>query len=333
MSFSKDTISIHFVREALACLERRGLAAEPFLLRAGIPPQFLREPLARVSAQQFGTLWRELAHELDDEFFGLDSHPLREGSYALMCQAALGSATLRQALVRILKFMRVGLDDLEGVIEVQGPHAVIRIQDRGGPRGVFAYATYLIMVYGLACWLVRRRLALVQGQFRCAQPPEHAEYRVLFCEQLRFDAEDTALTLPAACLDLPVVQTTETLRAYLREAPANFLVKYRNPKSLAARIRRRLREQPPAQWPTLQALCAELHLTEATLRRRLRDEGQSFQSLKDDLRRDLAILYLRDPRHSVPDIAARLGFAEPSSFYKAFGKWTGSTPAEYRRGA
>ena len=106
--------------EALRCLALRGVDAEPLLLRAGIPAAFVREPLARVSPEQFGLLWRDIARTLDDEFFGLDAHPMRVGSYALMCAAALPCANLRHALKRIVHFMGLVLDDLRGELIEQG---------------------------------------------------------------------------------------------------------------------------------------------------------------------------------------------------------------------
>ncbi len=333
MKPERGTISIHFVQEALRCVRERGLGGDGFLQRAGIPAAFVDEPLARVSPAQFGALWRDIARVLDDEFFGLDSHPARQGTYVLMCHSVLDCDNLGHALKRILRFMRLVLDDMHGSLEVEGDQAVLRLHDRQGPQRLFAYATFLIMVYGLACWLTGRRLQLIEGAFRCPESDASgasAEYRVLFCEALQFDAPQTRLCLPASDLQLPIVQNAGTLQAFFKGVPDNFLVKYRNPKSLAARIRRRLREQPPAQWPDLAVLCGELHLTEATLRRRLREEGQSYQSLKDDLRRDMAITRLQDSRRPIEAIATELGFAEPAAFYRAFRKWTGGKPSDYR---
>lgn len=330
MKPERGTISIHFVQEALRCVRERGLSVDGFLQRAGIPAAFVVEPLARVSPAQFGALWRDIARELDDEFFGLDAHPARQGTYVLMCHSVLDCDNLGHALKRILRFMRLVLDDMHGSLTVEGEQAVLQLHDRQGPQRVFAYATFLIMVYGLACWLTGRRLHLSEGAFCCPEPDVSAEYRVLFCEALQFDAPQTRLCFPASDLLLPVIQNPGTLQTFFKGVPDNFLVKYRNPKSLAARIRRRLREQPPAGWPDLAVLCAELHLTEATLRRRLREEGHTYQAIKDDLRRDMAITQLQDSRRSIEDIASDLGFAEPAAFYRAFKKWTGAKPSDYR---
>jgi len=71
-------------------------------------------------------------------------------------------------------------------------------------------------------------------------------------------------------------------------------------------------------------------MTPQTLRRRMHEEGQGFQSLKDHLRRDAAIEYLARPDMTLLDIADQLGFSEASTFHRAFKKWTGVAPGEYR---
>lgn len=110
------------------------------------------------------------------------------------------------------------------------------------------------------------------------------------------------------------MQTTATLRRFLRAAPANFIVKYRNPDSLAARIRTRLRQTAPSDWPEAESIAAALNMAEATLRRRLKQEGLTYQTIKDALRRDLAIARLAHTGEMIPQIADALGFAEPSAF-------------------
>jgi AraC-like DNA-binding protein len=72
-------------------------------------------------------------------------------------------------------------------------------------------------------------------------------------------------------------------------------------------------------------------MTPATLRRRLRSEGQSFASIKEEIRSTLAQSLLRESDLSVADIACEVGFTEPSAFHRAFRKWTGASPAAFRR--
>jgi AraC-like DNA-binding protein len=82
--------------------------------------------------------------------------------------------------------------------------------------------------------------------------------------------------------------------------------------------------------PSLEDVGKALGITPQMLRRRLQDEGQGYQAIKDDLRRDIAIEYLARPDLTLIDIANLLGFSEPSTFHRAFKKWTGVAPGEYR---
>jgi AraC-like DNA-binding protein len=120
------------------------------------------------------------------------------------------------------------------------------------------------------------------------------------------------------------------MKQFLREAPANFLVKYKNSESIVARIRRRIRELTPAEWPDFDQLACDMGLSPSTLRRRLDEEGHAFQAVKDELRRDMAIAFLGDQSLSVSEVAARVGFSETSAFHRAFKKWTGANPGQYR---
>lgn len=328
----KGTLAISLVHEALAVARLRGLDTEAILAQAGISAHLMAAPKARVPASAYAQLWAVLADTMDDEFFGMDRHPLRRGSYRLMCHAVLSCDTLGHALQRMLGFLRAVLDELRGELRIEGPHALITLHDQGPPRRLFTYATWLMLVHGLACWLVGRRLPLLAASFRCAEPPEVADYRTRFCEAATFDAALTQVRLDARLLDLKLVQTENTLPTFLHGAPANLLVRYRNDASLSAQIRRRLRRLPPAEWPDVVGLARSLQLSGTTLQRRLQDEGLGYQRLKDELRRDLAINLLGSTSHPVAEVAARLGFVEPSAFHRAFKKWTGVNPGAYRRG-
>jgi AraC-like DNA-binding protein len=132
-------------------------------------------------------------------------------------------------------------------------------------------------------------------------------------------------------LDLPVIQNERTVAEFVRGAPANIALKYKNAAGFSALIRRRLRALARTEWPDFDAFARALNLMPSTLRRRLEDESQSIQSIKDEPRRDVAIDYLSRTSKSVMDIASELRFAEASAFHRAFKNWTGAGPGEYRQ--
>jgi len=110
-------------------------------------------------------------------------------------------------------------------------------------------------------------------------------------------------------------------------------VKYRNRDSLMARLRRRLESAEPPGALSLPEACAWLGVSPTTLRRRLDEEGRSFQQVKDAVRHAEALRLLSAPEAKVADVAVRLGFKEPSAFHRAFKRWEGATPGAARRPA
>lgn len=324
----RGTISMHFVTPVVAALRRRRLPVAPALRHAGIPVDLLASPQARVSAQSYSLLWRAVIVELDDEFFGQDSRRMKPGSFALLTRSVVHCSNLRSALARTCRFFAICLDDHSLKVE-RSRGEVALIVESAKPR-VFAHETLLVMAYGLACWLVGRRLAVQRAEFAYPPPPHAMEYGPLFGQSPTFSRQRTALALPEAVLDLPIVQTEKSAKEFLRVAPENILLRYKRAHGVAWQVRRRLRDALPGALPDLEAVAAAMRVSPATLRRHLSAEGHSYQSLKDELRRDLAISYLGDGRRSIAQIADALGYGETSAFHRAFRKWTGIAPGAYR---
>src|ERR1044071_5157679 len=106
----RDTVSIHFVKAALSGLKAPVEAR--ILEAAGIPKQLLASDSSRVTAAAFARLWLASNHERDDEFFGLDSHRMKVGSFALITYSVLHSRDLEQALNRMLRAFAAMLSDI-----------------------------------------------------------------------------------------------------------------------------------------------------------------------------------------------------------------------------
>jgi len=332
-SAEPGTIAICFVAAALESVRARGLNADEMLANVGLSPSLLQVPQARVSAKHYGALWRTIALALDDEFFGQDSRRMKAGSFAMLCHSVVNCKTLGQALDRSLRFYALILDDFSGTLVRDGQEARIVLHERtaGANQRVFAHELLLMLLYGVSCWLVGRRIPILRTEFSYPEPAHSAEYRLMYCTELGFDRPNTVIAFEASYLDLPVVQNERSIKEFLRTAPESILVKYKNGSSLAARVRRRLRQFLPGEVPDFERLADELNMTPATMRRRLHEEGESYQSIKDQLRRDLAISFLSHSSRSVMDIALELGFSERSAFHRAFRKWTGASPGEFRR--
>jgi AraC-like DNA-binding protein len=330
----KDTVSIAFVRAALAGLARRGGDSAAVLVAAGIPANLLGSDQSRVSAASFGALWLAIAAAIDDELFGTDARRMKVGTFALLCRAAVQAPTLEAALHLVVQTFNIVMDDAQ--VQIHGAPGDARLvveerSDRPLAFRVFAHETILIMLHGVACWLIGRRIPIRHAAFAYAQPAWWREYLSMYSQDLEFDAAASSITFAARTLDAAIVQDAAAARTFLRDAPHNFIVKYKDAKSFAARIRRKLRDTAPVAWPGFATLSDEFGVAESTLHRKLELEGTSFREIRDALRRDLAIDRLTHSDASVADIAEGLGFAEPSAFHRAFKQWTGVRPGDYRR--
>lgn len=332
-STEKHTVSMHFVRAAVT--HCRAEARERALVAAGIASSLVEVPNARVPSNAYSALWLAVARELDDEFFGLDTRKMKVGSFAFVCQAALSCSDIDRATRRILRGFGLFLDQVKGELRLQGSDAVVSIRnDVADPEDRrFADETLLILIHGLLCWLSRRRIPLTRVAFAHPRPVYAKEYKLMFCDAISFGAPQTAMHFTADALGAPVLQTPATLEHFLRSAPQSVFLKYRNEDSWTARVRQHLRERLARrnEWPRLEDVAAQLRTTPTTLRRRLEAEGTSYQVLKDALRNDMAIDHLCNGSLSVDEIAARVGYTDASAFHRAFKRWNGLQPGEYRR--
>lgn len=328
----KDTISVRLLQEALFGFTRSGQSAEALLAELGFAQLPLHQPDERISVDHYSAVWLRLAAAHDDEFFGMDPRPLRVGSFSFLCRTGISQPTVGQALIHIVNFLGLMLENFRGrLIRSRSLAEIVLDETPGQAQRPFAYFTYWMIVHGLACWLAGRRIPLLAVELRCPEPEYIDDYQVMFSDNLRFGQSCTRIIFAAEALDVPVRRTESEVRAFLEQAPGNILVRYRDANSLVSQIRNVLRALPAADWPTSEALAQSLCMSPSTLRRRLLAEGVQYQGIKDSLREEQATRWLAEPTISYPDIAERLGFADVSSFYKAFRKWTGTNPGHYRQ--
>jgi AraC-like DNA-binding protein len=333
---SRATVAVGFVQGMLAGLGRTELDALRLLERVGISGTELTDPAARIPVERYAALYNLLNDELDDEGFGLFSVPMRRGSFEFLCRGIITSPTLGNAIERSTRYLRLVLPDLEVSLEHDDNECRLCIcENRALALGrVFAYEWLLRLLHGLWSWLVGRNIVLESVNFPYARPAHADDYALIYTANSTFsdsaDATGLVAAFTANLLELPIRRDEAALQAFLVGAPGKLTTLYRRDREMVLRVRNCLRDALPEAMP-LGAVARILRISPRTLHRRLEDEGSSFQAIKDALRRDLAINRLAKTSHAVADIAADLGFADASAFYRAFVGWTGMAPAHYRR--
>lgn len=330
---SRETVSIHFVNAALRGVKNLGMDIEMLLAHVGIEAELLKHPKARISPEQYMRFVKMLWMVTQDEHVAFDKQPRRLGTFVIMCQLIVHSKTLGEALELCSQFYKLFGDDWGVVLEREKHETrlVFNIPEGLDPDH-FMTESLMMIWHGLAAWLIDRRISLDRMHFKYSKPQHFEEYDALFFSAVsQFDMPRTELIFASDYLDFPIRQTAETLEEFLKYAPAQLLVKYKNSHSLTSRIRDILKAHIGEEMPTLNEVASQLYISPQTLRRRLATEGKSYQGVKDALRRDVAIHLLIDPNYSLEDVAQYVGFSESSTFHRAFKKWTGVTPGLYRQ--
>ena len=301
------------------------------LARAGIAPVLLGAETARVTTEQFATLYRQLASQLDDELPGMFSRPVRSGSLKFLCLSLLDSATLQTALFRLSRIFHLLLDDFR--IELAREGSLIRMalipRTPQAAANTFGQEILLKLIHGVASWLTGHRMTLARVDCSYRRPSHASEYGFLYPGPVFFEQAVSALYFEAAQLATPIRQDRRSLARFLARAPGDWLFVAFEQHPTRQKVREHLRPRlglPISAGQTASAL----HLSLRTLTRRLAAEGTTFQAIKDELRRDATIQLLTKTNTPIAVIGQEMGFEDPNAFHRAFRKWTGSTPGAYR---
>ncbi|GAA6151880.1 AraC family transcriptional regulator [Pseudoteredinibacter isoporae] len=324
--------SIAWVNNVVQTARKLGVEPEVLLADAELPLEALnweRWPIDFITR-----LWHAAERCTHDPGFGLktgsEARPVNIDVLGIALQSA---ATLRESFTLVQKYQRLISDGgrfqmLPGEQDTWIVYHPCQGRLAFSPHQIEAV---LATVVGLNSWLLGSRVQPTRVQFSQSQLGALATYRQVFSCPIEFEQAFSGLLVSNEVLDKPLPQADPVLAQLHEQYSSDRLIELEQESislpDLAEWIKSRVGETLPRRSDAARAL----GMSERTLARRLDAEGCTFKGLLDDARKSLALDAVRESRQPLADIAQSLGFAEASTFYRAFRRWTGMPPARWHK--
>ncbi len=329
---SRDhTVPIALAQQVVELVQRWRVPPAEILAAVGLEEDALKDPLDRLSLKTMCDLLHQ-ARNLTGEpglgyYLGLYK---RASLYGYLGFAAQSAPSLREVLTLAIRYAPVFSTALSIDLSIDGDVASLRLEehaDLGNVRDIVLVSmTFGLQTIGAS---LTGREARPPIELSIPQPEYYLRFAHLAPDTL-FGRSDNRLLFDAAALDLPVRTADSTALLMARKLCERALDELGFDARLVERVRRLL-PSDQGTFRSLEQVAALVHLSPRTLKRRLAAQSVSFSSLVDRERRERAEALLRSSRLTIQEVAERLDYASASVFVRAFQRWTGTTPAAYRR--
>jgi AraC-like DNA-binding protein len=288
-----------------------------------------------IPSADFAAVLAEAAHATGDENFGLHfgarCNPKNLGP---LTYVALNSPTIAVAFENLGRY--IGLHNEAATVSVTVDGSLASVQYELAELGIdLRQHTEFSLAVGLN--LVRLMAGSdwspVEVQFAHKPPADPSEHVRIFRAPVSFGRAANAFVVQSEFLERPVPAADERLYPVLKQYLDRVLREMPREGSFLASVRRAVGEALRRGDPKIASVASKLGLSVRTLQRQLREQGLDFKRLVDDTRLRFSQNYLRDRKNTLTEVAYLLGYSEVSAFNRAFKRWTGSTPSDYRRQA
>ena len=333
--FARPAVPVGYAQLILDVAATHDIAGDDLLAAADVPRELLDDPNGRLTAWQAGSLLVQAMEKSGEPAIGYEIglHSSLT-SHGLMGYGLISASTVREAIALGERFLPLRLPMVSMTLSVDGPTGVIEVAVTA-PVGTVRQLLIDLFLVGLsrmAPTLTDRRSGPEDMElwFEGAEP----DYYVRFKDRLpvmRFDMGVNQARFPASDLDLPLETANHITASMVEEQCRLELEQLGLGSDLVAQVRAALRD-PRDGFPDLETVAERLHMSSRTFKRKLQEHGTGFRELVETVRRAEAIRLLNTTGLSLAQIAVRLGYADASSFSRAFHKWTSTTPSAFRLG-
>jgi AraC-like DNA-binding protein len=313
-------------------LEAHKIDPDALFRQSGLDPELLQEPRIRYPFESVIDAWVEASRATGNSSIGLEAAKF----YTPLDMHALGvsflsSSTLLEALHRLDRYESVLNSSLDfTIVEQEGRIDFLsdaKIDSKEGAR--VAEDARQSVVLDLCRLGLDKSLNPVAVGFTYPEPKSTGEHFAIFrcplefsqpIARISFSAEDAQRRFTASNREL-AISNDQILDGMIKELKSSGLV---------SQVKRAIIDDLPSGTPSESDIAKHVFVSSRTLQRKLAEEGTSFRELLLEVRRELAEQYISDQHMPLAEISYMLGFADQSSFFRAFKKWTGESPAKFR---
>lgn len=326
---ASPTASLSYLRVLFDYLRLRGVEAGALLADRSLD---LDDREARLPESEAAELFNRAAARLGDPALGVHvGEQIRPGHYGALGYVAMACTTLGEALACQQRYQ--GLVLSIAPLQIRREAEVITLSWNAEPRPDYRHLAEfnLAALLSFVRWISGRPLQPLALDLMTPAPPDLGEHQRVFGCPLRFDQAQYRLSIPADWAALPLSQPDPGMRGLMDRLAERQMQQLSQAQDLVAPVRAQIARQLGEGVPELGTVAAALQRSPRSLQRLLQEQGLSFTQLVDTVRRELAERYLAEPTLDLTDLAFLLGYSEQSAFQRAFKRWTGQTPGDYRR--
>jgi len=294
------------------------------------------ENAPNISLNQYYRIVRRLMVALDDEFIGMLNRPIPRKTFAAWCYAVNGCNNLFEIIDYSNLFISLFTDQLKwsySVVNEQDIKLVLHTKGIEEQCARFMTLSLMIIPIRVLGWFISENIRIKTVSMRFSQHASDVRnLSHLLDSTLLFDASENAIVFDKRYATERVMSTHQQVQLFLKDTRGLLLLRQLF-CPFSKRVREVIQDSYVAQgrWLTVTELGEVLHLEAASIKKKLKQEHNSYRRIINDEKEKVAKQLLLRSDLSLSDISVRMGYSELSGFYKAFVSWTGISPGDFRR--
>ncbi len=329
------TVSVSVLNQMFLYLNSLQVDIDAFLCSIGVNPDFVKVPDTRLPIETYLHIQDQAAEYVHDPYFGLHMGEYAEpGSWSIVGYLMMNCKTLGEAFEKSGRYQRIigNLIEARAELGIKKVKAVFFTPPHAPKMSRHCFEATFSSSVRMMRSLTGRPLNPIQVTFIYPKPESMAEYERVFRCPVLFEQKENSMTVDWSIGNIPVLMANPMLLEYFEKYAQDFLAELDRPKEHTRAVTKIILAHLDDEKLSIEKVAKEMAVSVRTLQKRLEEEGVVFSELLKDIREKLAKKYLRE-NYTVEQITYLLGFSEPSVFRKAFKKWSGVTPKEYRESA